>query len=89
MGAQATAVNVTATGTVYTGGCTYRGLTIASTAGATVVVYDGTSAAGTVLAQFVLAANADKHIDLPAGVRCNTGIHLTSTAAIQGHVRIG
>lgn len=86
---QSTAVNVTATGTVYSGNCTYRGLSIGSTAGATVVVYDGITAAGTVLASFTLAANGFQHIDLPAGVRCNTGIHLTATAAVQGHVRIG
>lgn len=86
---QATARDVTATGTVYTGNCTYRGLSIGSTAGATVVVYDGTSATGTVLASFTLAANGFQHIDIPGGVRCNTGIHLTASAAVQGHVRIG
>lgn len=89
MTAQARPINVTATGTVYSGPCTFRGLTIASTAGATVVVYDNTSASGTVLAQFLLAANGDKHIDIPFGARCENGIHLTATAAIQGHVRIG
>ncbi len=40
---QAAAVNVTTTATVYPGPCTYRGLSIGSTAGATVVVYDGTA----------------------------------------------
>jgi hypothetical protein len=87
--AQATAINVTATGTAFSGPCTYRGLSIASTAGADVVVYDGTSAAGTVLAQFTLAAKGFQHIDVADGVRCTTGIHVTSTAAIQGHVRTG
>lgn len=86
---QATARDVTGTGTVYTGNCTYRGLSIGSTAGAAVVVYDGTSAAGTVLASFTLAAAGFQHIDIPGGVRCNTGIHLTATAAVQGHVRTG
>lgn len=89
MAAQSMAVNVTATGTVQTGPCTYRGLSIASTAGADVVVYDGVTAAGTVLAQFTLAAKGFQHVDIADGVRCNTGIHLTSTAAVQGHVRIG
>ncbi len=89
MTAQATAVNVTATGTVQTGYCTFRGLSIGSTAGATVVVYDNTSASGTVLASFTLAANGFQHIDIADGVRCNNGVHLTSTAAIQGHVRVG
>jgi hypothetical protein len=87
--AQARAVNVTTTATVYSGGCTYRGLSIGSTAGAAVVVYDGTSAAGTVLASFTLAAAGFQHIDIPAGVRCDTGIHITCSAAVQGHVRVG
>jgi len=85
----ATALNVTATGTVFTGVCRYAGLSIGSTAGAVVVVYDGVSAAGTVLASFTLAANGFQHIDLSTHVRCNTGIHLTASAAVQGHVRIG
>lgn len=89
MTSQATAVNVTGTGTVYSGNCTYVGLTIGSTAGATVVVYDGVSAAGTVLASFTLAANGIQNLVIPDGVRCNTGIHLTATAPVQGHVRVG
>lgn len=82
-------INVAATGTVQTGYCTYRGLSIGSTAGAAVVVYDGVSAAGTVLASFTLAANGFQHIDIADGVRCTTGIHLTASAAVQGHVRVG
>lgn len=89
MTAQARPINVTATATVYTGPCIYRGLSIGSTAGAAVVVYDNTSASGTVLASFTLAANGFQHIDLPAGARCETGIHLTASAAVQGHVRVG
>lgn len=89
MGAVARPINVTGTGTVYSGPCTYRGLTIGSTAGATVVVYDGVSAAGPVLASFTLAAAGFQHVDLPAGARCETGIHIVTGAAVQGHVRIG
>lgn len=88
MSNQATPINVTATGTVYSGNCTYRGLSIGSTAGAAVVVYDGITAAGTVLASFTLAAAGFQNIDIPTGVRCGTGIHLTASAAVQGHVRI-
>jgi hypothetical protein len=80
---------VAATGTVFTGRCFYRGFSIASTAGADVVIYDGTSAAGTVLAQFTLAAKGFLHVDIPTGAQCFTGIHLTATAAVQGHVRVG
>lgn len=89
MTAMATARNVTATGTVHSAACIFRGLSIGSTAGATVVVYDATSATGTVLASFTLAANGFQHIDISDGVRCENGIHLTATAAVQGHVRIG
>ena len=83
----ANAISVAATGTVLTGRGIYRGFTIASTAGADVVIYDGVSAAGTILAQFTLAAKGDKHVDIADGLWVTTGIHLTSTAAIQGHVR--
>lgn len=89
MTAAARPINVTATGTVYSGPCTYRGLSIGSTAGAAVVVYDATSATGTVLASFTLAANGFQHVDLPAGARCDNGIHLTASAPVQGHVRVG
>jgi hypothetical protein len=89
MPAHATPINVTGTGTVYTGPCTYHGLTLFSAAGATITVYDNTSASGTVLAKAVLGANGDKHIDIPHGVRCTTGIHLVASAAVEGHVRVG
>lgn len=91
MAAQSTAIPVTTTGIVFTGQCTLRGYSIASTAGATVVIYDGTTATGTILAQFVLAATADRQVDISDGVRCNTGlfISVTATGPVQGHVRIG
>lgn len=79
--------NVTGTGTVRTGEGYYRGFSIGSTAGADVVIYDATSATGTVLAQFTLAAKGFLHVDIPGGVWVVNGIHLTSTAAVQGHVR--
>lgn len=79
--------NVTTTGTVRTGEGYYRGFSIGSTAGADVVIYDGTSAAGTILAQFTLAAKGFLHVDIPGGVWVTTGIHLTTTANVQGHVR--
>lgn len=82
-------INVTATATVQTGYCTYRGFSIGSTAGAAVVIYDNTAASGTILAQFTLAANGFQHVDIADGVRCANGIHLTASAAIQGHVRVG
>lgn len=91
MTAQCTAVNVTGTGTVHSGTGTYRGLSIRDTSGATntITVYDNTAASGTVLASFQLAANASALDSVPDGVRCNTGIHLVSTGAIVGSVRVG
>lgn len=89
MTAQARPINVTATGTVQAVPCSYRGLSIGSTAGATVVVYDNTAASGTVLASFTLAAGGFQHIDITDGARCELGIHLTASAAVQGHVRVG
>ncbi|MFL6141579.1 MAG: hypothetical protein ACJ72N_06890 [Labedaea sp.] len=89
MTAQSGLYNVTGTGTVYPTACTVRGLTLFSTAGATVTLYDNTSATGTVIAKFVLGANGDKNLDFVDGVRCAIGVHLVATAAVEGHVRIG
>jgi hypothetical protein len=91
MTAQATPVNVTGTGTVYGTPCTYRGLSIRDTSGSTntVTLYDNTSAAGTVIGSFQLAANASALDNIADGVRCANGIHLASTGAIVGSVRIG
>lgn len=89
MTAQATAVNVTATATVMATPCSFRGVTLFSTTGATVTIYDNTSAAGTVLAKFTLAAGGSTHLDIADGVRCAVGIHLVATAAVDGSVRVG
>lgn len=80
--------NVTATGTVMANPGYYRGFSIGSTAGAAVVIYDATSATGTVLAQFTLAANGFLHVDIPGGVWVENGIHLTASATIAGNVRV-
>lgn len=89
MTAPARPYSVTGTGTVFTGQGSFRGLSVYSTAGATVTVYDNTSAAGLVLAKFVLAATGDRHIDIADGAAITTGVHLVATAAIEGNVRIG
>jgi hypothetical protein len=81
--------SVTGTGTVFTGAGRYCGFSIGSTAGAAVVIYDNTAASGTVLASFTLAANGFLHVDIPNGARVINGVHLTASAAVQGHVRIG
>jgi hypothetical protein len=90
MSAQCTAINVTGTGTAYPGACTYRGFWISSTGTPTVTIYDGTSAAGTVLAQFTLAANGWAADDVSDGLRCSIGIFVSvSAGSIAGHVRVG
>lgn len=89
MTAQARPIAVTGTATLHTGACTYRGLALHSAAGATVTVHDGVSAAGPILAKFVLAAAGSKEIDVSDGARCDTGIHVVTTAPVEGHVRIG
>lgn len=88
MGAPARPIAVTGTATVFPGPCVYRGLALFSTAGATVTVYDNTAASGTVLAKFTLAAAGDKEIEVLAGVRCEVGIHVVTSAAVEGHVRV-
>lgn len=89
MTAQARPINVTGTGIVFSGPCTYRGFSLFSTAGATVTIYDNTSAAGTVLAKMVLGANGASAHDITNGLRCDNGVHVVATAAVEGHVRIG
>lgn len=89
MAAQARPITVTGTGTVFTGPCAYRGFSLFSTAGATVTIYDGTSAAGTVLAKVTLAATGSTSQDIADGVRCDLGVHLVASAAVEGHVRVG
>ena len=92
MAAQSTSYPVTVTGVVFASPCTFRGYSIASTAGATVVIYDNaTTNTGTILAQFVLAAGADRQFDVADGVRCLNGVFIsvTATGPVQGHVRIG
>jgi hypothetical protein len=89
MAAQASAVNVAAQGVAVTGACTYRGFSIGSVLGADVVIYDGVTAAGTVLAAFTVAAKGWAADDVTDGVRCTTGIFISTSAALQGHVRVG
>lgn len=89
MTAQSTPYPVSAGAVAYTGACTYRGLSISSTAGADIVVYDNVTNSGTVLAQFTLAAKGFQNVDIADGTRCLLGVYVAATAAIQGHVRVG
>jgi hypothetical protein len=92
MTAQAVPVNVTGTSAVSAVPCTYRGLSIRDTSGATntVKVFDNTSAAtGTVMASFQLLANASALDNVTDGVRAAAGLYLQSTGAIEGSVRVG
>lgn len=69
----------------------YRGYSITDTSGAgnTVKIYDNTTNSGTVLASFALAANGAREFELGDGTRCEKGIYLQATGAVEGHVRIG
>jgi hypothetical protein len=89
MTAQASAVAVAQNTAAVTGACTLRGYSISSTAGADVVVYDNTAASGMILAQFTLAAKGTQAISIADGVRCLTGIYVSSSAAVQGSVWVG
>ena len=89
MTAQSAAIPAVKDTAAFTGPCTYRGFSISSTAGADVTIYDGTSAAGTILAQFTLAAKGWASDNIPDGVRCTTGIYVAATNPVQGHVRVG
>lgn len=93
MTAQASAVNVTGTGVVNAGPCTFRGCSIRDTSGATntVKLYDNASAAsGTVLLSVQLAANASvPPLALADGLRATSGLYLSATGAVEGSVWIG
>lgn len=90
MAAPAASVNVTVTGVVNNGPCTYRGFSINTLAATAVTLYDGVTAAGTVLAKLVPAANGWFADDITDGVRCTTGIYIDITGGpVAGHVRVG
>jgi hypothetical protein len=89
MANQSTPLDVSALGLLFTGPFTWRGFSIASVAGADVVIYDNTSAAGLVLAAFTLGAKGWAAENVSDGMRCTKGIFVVSSAALTGHVRIG
>lgn len=93
MAAQSTPipVNAAATQTVSSTPATLRGFWLVTSGAATVTIYDNTSAAGTILAQWTTAgANADKEFDFADGVRCAVGIFVAASAGtVTGSVRIG
>lgn len=93
MTALANPIPVTGAGVVMATPCSYRGLSIRDTSGATntVTLYDNASAAsGTVLFSYVLAANAAVPPEnVPDGVRCANGLYLNTTGAVVGSVRVG
>jgi F0F1-type ATP synthase alpha subunit len=77
--------------TVRTSAANYAGFSIRETAGATavVVIYDNTSASGTVLEAISLAANESAREFYPGGIWANTGIFVdVVSGAVAGSVRI-
>jgi hypothetical protein len=87
------AVAAAGSGVVYSGQCSFRGFwLVTSAASAVVTVYDGVTAAGTVLAQWTApaTAGADKSYDINDGARCELGVYVSvSTGTVTGNVRIG
>jgi hypothetical protein len=93
MGAEASAVNVTATGVVVATPASLRGCSIRDTSGATntVKIFDNASAAsGTILLSVQLAANASiPPLAIDDGLRAANGLFLSATGAVEGSVWIG
>lgn len=84
---QVTARPVAATGTVHTGpGVLFGAQLAAAAAAATLTIYDGTSAAGPVIAVLSAAIGTSAApLVVPGGIYVKTGIHVVLTgAAAQG-----
>ncbi|MCK2242149.1 MULTISPECIES: hypothetical protein [unclassified Crossiella] len=85
-------VGVTTSAAVFSGACVYKGVSVRETAGAvaSLRIFDGTTAAGTLLAAISLPANGSFAENLPDGVRATTGIYFSVVAgAVEGSVRVG
>lgn len=75
---------------IRTGRGTYGGYTIRETAGATAVVriWDNTSASGTLLETFALAANGSAAQEYNWGVAAQTGIYVEIVSGtVEGSIR--
>ena len=80
---QIKSVTVTGDGTAFTGKGEFYGCSVSGTVESTTLIYDNTSAAGT-----IICAAARPGIMLPAGtsIRFETGLHVDLTTA--GHVTV-
>nr|QMS48165.1 hypothetical protein WG33_0364 [uncultured bacterium] len=80
---QVQSVTVTADGTAFTGAGDFVGCSVSGTVESTTLIYDNTSAAGT-----IICAAARPGIMLPGGMvrRFATGLHVDLTTA--GHVTV-
>lgn len=69
----------------------YCGFSLRETAGstATVLVYDGTAATGTLLDTISLAANESAREFYPGGIFAAIGIYIDVTGTVQGSIRVG
>jgi len=91
MGAPVTPVALTGSDQlVYSGHVIYAGITVRETAAApaTVRVFDGTSATGTLLATIGLAAGQSVDLDHVRGIRAALGVYVDVTGAVEGSVRL-
>ena len=92
LGAHVRAKPVTATATVRAGAGNYCGFSFRETTGAataTIVIYDATSATGTILDTIQLAQGESAREFYPGGIICENGIHAVVTGTIQGSIRTG
>jgi hypothetical protein len=70
----------------------YFGFSIYNTsasAAATVLLYDGASAAGDLIETVTLGANESAREDYPNPIRLNTAIYAVITGTVTGVVRVG
>lgn len=77
---------------VFTGQTTYYGICLRETAAAvaSVRVYDGTSATGTLIDVVSLAASGSFSVMHPHGIRCYLGIYVDIVAGtVEGSIRLG
>ena len=88
--AAAASYPVTGTGQVFTGPGVYWGCSIRNTSGSPGIyqLYDNTSAAGTLVATYQLAAGASAADNPATGVFFSKGLWLQVSQTVEGSVRL-
>lgn len=91
MGCRAVAVPVTGDGIVFAGPTTLYGFSLLDTSAAanTVTIYDGTSAAGTILFHGEITASTPLTFSISGGVHARLGLYIDLDGAVTGSVWVG